>query len=323
MLEAIFAPGIDEIKVIGLTQWDKGQRLSIVLSDAPNYFQVHFAFEGGKEALMVDVQGNVAKIPDELLTQHRDLIAYVYELGSDGFGETIKTIHLPVTPRAKPEDYISEDITPSQMERLEAMIASVYESTVPITRKVNGKALSADITLSAADVSGVALNGSNFMTGNLVVKKVTPLVRLDDDAAGSSAMMAIANDQMLLQNIDVTGNDDNRRQLILRNASHATYPALSEAFLLNTVIGKAQKSYRIYGEHNKPSGSYTGNGSATQRTIDVGGIGEVVIIYSGSGVEIVTRRDRAEAAYSNGVLTIASTANSLNANGVTYYYQVL
>ena len=109
---------------------------------------------------------------------------------------------------------------------------------------------------TAADVGAVDKAGDT-MTGNLVVKKATPLVRLDDDTAGSSAMMAIANDQMLLQNIDATGDDSNRRQIILRNASHMN-SALSDALLLNTVIANVQKAYRIYGEHNKPTAADVG-----------------------------------------------------------------
>ena len=79
----------------------------------------------------------------------------------------------------------------------------------------------------------------------------------------------------------------------------------------------------VFHTGNKPSGSYTGNGDATDRTIETGGIGEVIIIYSGNGVEIVTRRDRAEASFANGTLTIASATNTLSASSVTYYYQVL
>ena len=127
---------------------------------------------------------------------------------------------------------------------------------VPTTQKINNKALSSDISLTAADVGAVAKNGDT-MTGNLYLSKETPLVRLDDTAKGSSAMMAISNDQLLIQNIDKTGNDANRRQIILRNASH-TNASLAEALLLNTVINNAQKAYRLYGEHNKPTAADVG-----------------------------------------------------------------
>lgn len=184
------------------------------------------------------------------------------------------------------------------------------------------------------------LDGSKSMTGNIVVSKATPLVRLDDTAKGSSAMLAEANNQLLIQNIDVTGNDSNRRQIILRNASHETSPALADALLLNTVIESKQVAYRLFGQHNKPSGSYTGNGSAAARTIDVGGIGKFVAVYSNnagtspalivtplgafgknsSGVKALGYND---VRFADGVLTVASADNDVNANGKTYYYQVL
>ena len=91
---------------------------------------------------------------------------------------------------------------------------------------------------------------------------------------------------------------------------------------------------------NKPSGSYTGNGSAAARTIDVGGIGKFVAVYSNnagtspalivtplgafgknsSGVKALGYND---VRFADGVLTVASADNDVNANGKTYYYQVL
>lgn len=132
MLEAIFTAGINEIKVSGLTQWDKGQKITVTCPDITELYQVHFAFKGGTEALVVNAANKVFAIPDELLMQPRDLIAYVYAIASDGSGETVKTIHLPVVPRAKPEDYTSE-LTPTQMEQLEAMLAEMHEAINGLT----------------------------------------------------------------------------------------------------------------------------------------------------------------------------------------------
>lgn len=95
----------------------------------------------------------------------------------------------------------------------------------------------------------------------------------------------------------------------------------------------------IFGEHNKPLGSYTGNGNATQRTIDVGGIGGCMVVFSGSymigfitqnGAVFFSTGDSgvkcfpvAQAKFMSGVLTLASADTFLNGNGNTYYYQVL
>lgn len=87
---------------------------------------------------------------------------------------------------------------------------------------------------------------------------------------------------------------------------------------------------------NKPSGSYTGNGSATARTIKVGGLGEAILIHSTNDFALVCYNGailkvgtdvigitQSEVKYEKGVLTIKSTRSVLNTNGVTYYYQVL
>ncbi len=50
MLEAIFTSGIDEITVSGLTQWDRGQIISVTCPDITELFQVHFAYKGGAKA---------------------------------------------------------------------------------------------------------------------------------------------------------------------------------------------------------------------------------------------------------------------------------
>ena len=90
---------------------------------------------------------------------------------------------------------------------------------------------------------------------------------------------------------------------------------------------------------NKPTGTYTGNGSAATRTINTGGIGNVCVIFEddvanndaivtrygayvrhGSSVSALTRND---IAFYKGVLTIKSTDDSLNANGRLYTYQIL
>lgn len=92
----------------------------------------------------------------------------------------------------------------------------------------------------------------------------------------------------------------------------------------------------IHHTGNKPSGSYTGNGDATTRTIDTGGIGECICIYSDSGgVALITRYGGILTLsttlssiffnvinFSNGIITINSS-NEFNTNGFVYHYQVL
>lgn len=95
---------------------------------------------------------------------------------------------------------------------------------------------------------------------------------------------------------------------------------------------------------NKPTGSYTGNGSATARTISTGGLGNCCLIYriDGAVMAIVSPNgatttitldgytgsshsfiSNSKMAFSNGVLTIATDNANVNMSGAIFYYQVL
>ena len=95
----------------------------------------------------------------------------------------------------------------------------------------------------------------------------------------------------------------------------------------------------LYGRHNKPKGSYTGNGSATSRTIDTGALSDVLCLINGSGYTFYVTTcgaigfayngtsaiilKNSEIKYADGVLTIASTHPGINTSGVSYWYEAL
>ncbi len=89
---------------------------------------------------------------------------------------------------------------------------------------------------------------------------------------------------------------------------------------------------------NKPTGTYTGNGDATSRTVNLGGIGTVVYISGGGYGVFVTQMggivfaydgraismlSNSEIKFAEGVLTIATTNSAVNASGTNHSYQVL
>ena len=97
-------------------------------------------------------------------------------------------------------------------------------------------------------------------------------------------------------------------------------------------------TYMLYGQHNKPSGSYQGNGSATQRIINIGGIGKYLIIRNSQftgiahslGMDYTTtdgingRIPASEIKYvENGDLIISSTNVYVNANSGSYFWDVV
>ena len=90
-------------------------------------------------------------------------------------------------------------------------------------------------------------------------------------------------------------------------------------------------------ELEKHSGSYTGNGDATSRTVDIGATGSVLnikndvnmafvwpggaVVLSSTG--IMTGLPNTEIQYVNGVLTLTTTSELVNATDQTYEYFVL
>lgn len=143
--------------------------------------------------------------------------------------------------------------------------------------------------------------------------------------------------QTQIETRNVAGNTDNRRVINIRNSDAGV--GLQYALSLLDIADGKTTTHHIYGTHNKPSGNYSGNGSATSRTIEIGGVGGILAVFSGSYmIGFITQNGAvffnttnstvkcfsvSVAKYSNGVLTIASNDTFLNGDGNTYHYQVL
>ena len=193
--------------------------------------------------------------------------------------------------------------------------------TVPISKGGTGAttAEGACNNIGALPLTGGTLDGILVMNNNEVVFSKW----------GDNHYVSIGNDAGAFVKTQYNGNSryyyfkDN--SVDLSGAVHFWDTALN-------------KGFNLFGEHNKPSGSYTGNGSATQRTVAVGGIGEVLTITSDVGMALVTNRGAIclnrqtgelsglksyEVNYQGGVLTIATANTFVNGNPTAYWYQVL
>lgn len=103
------------------------------------------------------------------------------------------------------------------------------------------------------------------------------------------------------------------------------------------IVDGTEKVYNIFSEHNKPSGSYTGNGSATGRDIVTGGIGALALVWSSNGAVLITPMGALKLSSShsfigagqasinsdNAKIWLATTDVMLNENGVLYQYRIL
>lgn len=112
MLTAIFNDGVKAVRILGLTQWDYGQRLKICGTKIEQETEIHFGLLGERETIVQIaeyVDGDLeVDIPNELLEDGRGIMAYVYI--SDGIdGKTVRTVSMPVERRARPGDFVNHD----------------------------------------------------------------------------------------------------------------------------------------------------------------------------------------------------------------------
>ena len=131
-IKVIFPLGATRLSVNGLHQWDYGRKIEIHADDLPAQVEVHFACDGMEEAVVrscavIDGVAEAA-VPDQCLEQTTPVTAWVYEVG-ETCGETVKTIILPIIPRAKPQPNatIPEDVSDKYTEAVAAMNELVAE----------------------------------------------------------------------------------------------------------------------------------------------------------------------------------------------------
>lgn len=172
-------------------------------------------------------------------------------------------------------------------------------------------------TKLATTDTALMLDGSNAMTGALNFLDAANKVRLSE----------------VVRHSDITvirhWLDDNKQQYLalLIAPEHG-------GLLYQTPDG----NNNILHTGNKPSGSYTGNGSSAAWTLNIGGIGELLLIRSAAasrdyivgkygavciGGSTPTTFSREEIRFESGTLTVATSSGAFNQNGSTYTYHRL
>lgn len=130
--------GHGTVETDALHRWDLNQILAVSgsgLTVPPVFHFVSRKPTKSSEALVV--QGTIASggviranIPNILLTEPWDIIAYMYSL-EDNAGKTVETIRIPVVDRAKPTDYeYSDNITITTAGALSAEIVEYYNRAI-------------------------------------------------------------------------------------------------------------------------------------------------------------------------------------------------
>lgn len=168
------------------------------------------------------------------------------------------------------------------------------------------------------DANGLLLDGSNAMTGVLNINPDS-----GDTALKLKTIVSTNRAYVAFQGVDGT--------LGCMGYNGVGVPTVY-----------TDTAYPILHTGNKPSGSYTGNGSAAARTINTKGIGNTLMIYRDDGIvfalvtpngalTVITREDikmvgqipAQQIKFVNGVLTIATINGNVNNNGNIFNYQVL
>lgn len=97
-----------------LYQWDYNQTITIRGLDTSNISSVHFCNRSSDKALVVSPKEKLDQeitvdIPNILLRQAQHITLYLYQNTENDGLKTTHTIHIPVTPRIKPDSYEFKD----------------------------------------------------------------------------------------------------------------------------------------------------------------------------------------------------------------------
>lgn len=180
------------------------------------------------------------------------------------------------------------------------------------------------------------------MTGGLKISQSSyPRLDLISADANFDGRVMVGDKNVQIISRAVMDDDTNRRSIIIRNNNSTA--KLTEALQLQDVNNNVSKFYDILHTGNKPSGSYTGNGSSWHPITNV--IGNGVIVWSSQGVALITpnggiARESGNntiiglggsvCTFSSGDLWVAAQTDAnasmialVNKATVTYNYQVL
>lgn len=163
------------------------------------------------------------------------------------------------------------------------------------------------------------------LTGDLTISRATPAVKLKDTNINRTLSAFVGSDGKIYFRNFVDAN--NRTAFLLEPETGSD---LTKLFRLQKMVEGEPNVYNVYGEHNKPSGSYAGISSSGERIVSVGGAGDVLLVRRGRACYFISadgyysaNTNYTTATFVDGVLTIKSNDNILDNDGVTYYYTVL
>ena len=200
-------------------------------------------------------------------------------------------------------------------------------------------------------------NGSTEDFTSRIIEEKEGQIGVIADILRITGILQIAGGYVGLYGDDNTANlvaksdtvNDYKRSIQIMNENYEDEIGKSLIFIDKKSSGS--KNYLLFGEHNKPTGSYVGSNTirtTTTNPIYTGGVGKVLLIWCSNYVTIITPtggftmgtqdtgKDGAyfhdEVKYVNGYLIMNKVYNEtaaphrlggINESGTTYYYQCL
>lgn len=184
----------------------------------------------------------------------------------------------------------------------------------------------------AAATTDYALNkAGDTMTGNLRIKKGSPVVYVTDSTYGREGRLQHNAELTYIHNLL-----DNEHYAAILLGKETTN--MANLLRVQQKNGDALNTYTVLHTGNKPSSFYGGVGGTTEWTHNIGGTGSLLYIWSDySGVGVFVNQFGAftinagtyerftvnEVYFANGVLHIKTENNRFNTAGKHYYYQLL
>lgn len=189
------------------------------------------------------------------------------------------------------------------------------------------------------DDYALSLSGGT-LSGDVIIQKADDWGRfriVRDDCGRTLSWQMTSDDRnnrvSLFANT-LTGNAATLHGIVIRPETEN----LADAIALRRGVDGSTNYYNILHTGNKPTGTYTGNGSATERNINIGGIGGIVYLYNrgtgegalayGNGVLVfrgseVTHLTSSTGYFWEGTLKIKSSNGTINGSGNTIDYWLL
>ena len=281
-------------------------------------------------SLSVKSLGNGTSIPE-----NADLNSYTnagnYVCSTSASAQTLS--NCPITAAFNMTVYLANGSISYLIQELTHFISGVtYFRSYSLSNKTWSEWRSVYSTINkptAADVGALSIEGG-VISGALGLKDGYGTIASDKNC------IAIATKNLI---------DDNNycRKLYLANSNNQG--EVKNSLYLQDIINGEVENYKIFGQHNKPSGTYAGNGKTDTRAINVGGTGKVLFIIgdaascgllvhpggafgsygtsSSSNYQNFYNFSKSKINYTDGVLTIKDDHICFNSLNNTYEYQVL